>query len=125
MGQSRGRRPAAVRVITAGRTHDHRMGHDSPADLMTRLGERVQVIGDCWLLDGNADDYVTVTTGYGHMNAHRFVYMEVTGDPLDHDMHVHHLCEHPGCIRPEHLSALTASEHSAVHARMRQAAIST
>lgn len=114
-----GRKRTTARYLTGGRTHDHRLGHSDPTDLIARLGKRVEVIGDCWALDGNLDQYVSVSTPYGRMNAHRFVYLEVNGDVLDPDVHVHHECVHPGCINPAHLTPLSAGDHAKLHASLR------
>ena len=31
--------------------------------------------------------------------------------PIPANHHVHHTCENPGCVNPEHLVALTVSDH--------------
>lgn len=88
----------------------------SDESVMARLGRRVVVMGDCWVVNGEPDTYHQIKSGWGQMPAHRFVYQDVTGDVLDRDMHVHHTCEVKGCIRPDHLEALSASDHMRYHA---------
>jgi hypothetical protein len=110
-----------ARVLTDGRGQDHALHCDTDAvdSLMTRLGQRAQVKGGCYILDGDRDTYLRVVTPWGRSTAHRFVYEQVNGIYLDSDSHVHHTCEQPGCINPAHLAAMSASDHASLHARAR------
>jgi len=90
-------------------------GSSSDESAIARLGRRVTIMGDCWVLNGEPDRYHTVESGWGPMHAHRFVYQDVTGEVLDPTTHVHHICEVKGCIRPDHLEALSASDHASHH----------
>lgn len=71
----------------------------------------------CWLWQRQ-----TVGNGYGHRQigadkavAHRHAYERVHGPvPPGHD--VHHRCEHPGCVNPDHLELVTRLEHARLHA---------
>lgn len=80
-------------------------------DRLVELGERVRVMGDCYVVDGEADTYAQA----GGMNAHRFVWESIHG-PIGCDDHIHHECRTKGCINPEHLRRLTRREHYDVHA---------
>lgn len=76
----------------------------------------------CYLWEGR-----TTKQGYGvvcierkTVTAHRAVYrlcVEDINDSLD----VHHICEQPSCIYPEHLIALTPLQHRRVHAGLARA----
>jgi len=65
----------------------------------------------CWLWTGQA-------TRYGHWwrnrsvktTAHRASY-ELHVGPIPRDMEIHHKCSTPMCVNPEHLTAVTPSEH--------------
>lgn len=80
---------------------------------------------DCELYDGFRDKH-----GYGWvsvyrpgpagvrktwgMAAHRIAYARAFGEiPEGHD--IHHKCGRPACVNPDHLEALTRSEHNAIH----------
>lgn len=57
--------------------------------------------------------------GYGHVGrtlAHRVAYEQANGPiPAKHD--IHHVCENPSCVNPDHLIALTRREHKRLHLR--------
>jgi len=62
--------------------------------------------------------------GYGVLDnrtAHRLAYLIGVG-PLGEDEVIHHVCLNRRCVEPSHLRALTASEHSIEHWRLRRAA---
>lgn len=75
-----------------------------PARFRTKVA-----IGDgCWQWIA-----CTVATGYGRFSrsggvalAHRHGY-ELTHGPLTSDVHIDHLCRNHGCVRPDHLEAVT------------------
>lgn len=104
-----------AQTLVGGVIPDHVLTHTTSSDPMIRLGRRVVIMGDCWVVNGEPDKYHQLESGRGQMQAHRFVYQEVTGDVLDSGVHVHHTCEVKGCIRPDHLEALTASDHMSHH----------
>lgn len=80
-------------------------------DPLAALGERVVVIGECYVLDGDQDRYGWA----GGIHAHRFVWESIHG-PIGCDDHIHHVCRTKGCIRPDHLQRLTRREHYEEHA---------
>lgn len=106
----------------AARNHHSYVGGDAPASGLTgpdspitRLGKRVQVIGDCWVVNGKLDEYGQIKVDGKNIPAHRYVFQQVYGAVLEPSQHVHHRCEHPGCIRPDNLCVLEAGDHGRVH----------
>lgn len=90
-------------------------------DWLARVGKRVVVMGDCWVVDGKRDTYPDGAIGGVMELLHRAVYAEMHPDKDITDLHVHHECQCPGCINPAHLLALTPAEHAARHRVMRAA----
>ena len=80
-------------------------------DQLANLGKRAVVMGDCYVVDGDPDNYGWA----GGMRAHRFVWESIHG-PVGCDDHIHHVCRTKGCIRPDHLQRLTRREHYDEHA---------
>lgn len=61
-------------------------------------------------------------TGYGyltftsngqrlHLTAHRFSYLVKAGGYIPAGIHIHHECEHPWCVNPDHLQITTPAKH--------------
>lgn len=67
----------------------------------------------CWLWTGCQNEQ-----GYGIMcrkeivsqRAHRWVYAQTRG-PVPQGLEVGHLCDHPWCVNPTHLKAMTHTEN--------------
>jgi hypothetical protein len=77
--------------------------------------------GSCWLWTA-AQDY----HGYGSFlvngrrgGAHRFAF-ELFNGPISAGMTIHHKCHNRLCVNPEHLEALTRSEHQSHHLEARR-----
>lgn len=68
----------------------------------------------CWILPGNGKWYPKVSVAGRVMNGHRVVYATMVGE-IPQGAHIHHRCEHPRCIRPEHLEAITPTDHQHRH----------
>jgi hypothetical protein len=69
----------------------------------------------CWLYNGEADKYHTIFWRGRTQPAHRVVY-EILVDEIPDGLHLHHNCETPGCVNPEHLEPVTPGEHRTIHA---------
>lgn len=73
----------------------------------------------CWLWLGSYDHY-----GYGALSyqrktwkAHRLAYLAWKGVP---GQVIHHKCETPACVNPDHLESVTRAEHGRRHAETRR-----
>jgi hypothetical protein len=105
--------------------HVMHLGNGTPS-LESRLGAKVQIQpSGCWAYNGNLDKYHHVNlpaTGTEHRKqvpAHRWFYETLVG-PIEDGLHLHHRCEKPGCVNPDHLVPLTNSEHQAEHHQLRR-----
>lgn len=88
--------------------------------LAHRFWPKVKVGRGCWIWEGAADP----GTGYGRVGlggredgtatAHRVAYMLTVGSIPDGAI-LHHHCENPSCVRPDHLEPLTRAEHIDLH----------
>ena len=93
----------------------------------TKFGRRVTVMPNgCWAYNGELDLYGQFCyfgvsgEAQAKVPAHRFAYETLVG-PIPDGHHVHHECEHRGCVNPAHLIALAPGDHHRRHAEMRQA----
>jgi len=70
----------------------------------------------CYLWTGRTtkQGYGVVSINRKTITVHRAVYRLCVEEVSD-DLDVHHVCEQPGCIYPEHLTALTPEQHRRVH----------
>jgi hypothetical protein len=60
--------------------------------------------------------------GYGRkkgIGAHRVLY-EARKGPIPRGYHLHHKCENPRCVNPDHLEPMTMSDHMKLHHAMRR-----
>ena len=98
-----------------GRTRHHITAPGKPHPL-DGLGARVKVMGDCWVVDGDVDKYPSVTDLNHTERANRYIWRQTHRiGRLPSAVHIHHTCEVKGCINPNPLVALTASDHRRVH----------
>jgi hypothetical protein len=74
-------------------------------------------MGDCWVVDGERDKYAQLYYKGRSEVATRYIW-RTTHDlrSLRRGIHIHHTCECPGCVNPNHLVALEAGDHARVHA---------
>lgn len=72
--------------------------------------------GGCWIWKNQPDRYADhASVG----KVYRWTW-ELFNGKLPSSVHIHHLCEIKGCVNPGHLVAVTASQHSAQHQRLRK-----
>lgn len=77
----------------------------------------------CWITHSpkDKDGYGVIAGGKrslrGNEKCHRRSYEENVG-PIPDGWHIHHLCEQPGCIRPDHLEATTFTDHMRKHSNL-------
>ena len=109
------------RIRQASARAQHRMDgrtslRGTPEEWMKSIGDRVQVRADgCWIMDGTPTEYAVVTQNGKQVLAHRAVYQVFNPGQSIRSMHVHHRCQQPGCINPEHLEALSPTDHAELH----------
>jgi len=111
-------------IVRAKKHAPHGEMRDSSVE--AKAGSKVVIIGECWAYNGKLDTYggVYLPSEHGRNKrypAHRYFYETLVGS-IDDDLHLHHACEHPGCVNPAHLVPLTSSEHTQEHARLRRSA---
>ena len=98
-------------------THYHRSYHDrrmdEPLTTEGKFWDRVSKSDECWTWTGG-----TNSKGYGifyvagkNIRAHRFSY-ELNVGPITKGQVIDHLCYMPGCVRPDHLRAVTSGMNS-------------
>jgi len=89
----------------------------TPVDPFIRLMSRVSKDKDgCWTWTGPTKN------GYSHVGlpggsfiyGHRLSYQRHVGE-IPNRYRIHHKCENPRCVNPEHLEPVTASEHAREH----------
>lgn len=70
----------------------------------------------CWLWPGRkmTNGYARVVIYRKDRLLHRLVY-ELLNGALDEGLSLHHTCETPACVNPQHLEPCTHSEHRARH----------
>lgn len=106
---------------TANRGHSATKRHPAhkplkAQDWISRLDGKVTIdINGCWIFGDDPTSYRQVWAGDRQVPAHRMVYELMVGD-LVPGHHVHHECETPACINPDHLVQLSPAEHRRRHA---------
>jgi hypothetical protein len=91
-------------------------------DICRSFWDLVDIIPDgCWQWTGpRIGKYgVHCTQGF-QLPAHRFLWIHILKRDAS-GLQVHHLCQNPCCVRPDHLVALTPKEHNAQHVEERRA----
>lgn len=71
----------------------------------------------CWLWDGPAscvNSRGLLNILGRSQNAARWIY-ELCGHDIPAGMDLHHRCETPACVNPDHLEPMTRGEHSKRH----------
>lgn len=72
----------------------------------------VSVTSRCWRWTGclKPTGYGTFWDGDRKVHAHRYAYESQVG-PIPEGMQIDHLCRNRGCVRPDHLEAVTPREN--------------
>jgi len=89
----------------------------SNSSLESRVGARITPRPDgCWIYKGgkSSDKYAVVVEAGKRVQAHRWVYELLVGEIPD-GHHLHHHCQVPACVNPEHLEPMTAADHRRLH----------
>lgn len=87
-----------------------------PTDPLVRLMAKVvKESGGCWIWHGaTKNGYAHVGEGQGWHYGHRLSYERHVG-PIPPGFRVHHRCETPACVNPDHLEPVSAAEHAQEH----------
>lgn len=90
--------------------------HNLP-DLKTRFEERYipEPNSGCWLWMGHVigktgNEYPILSFNDKHIKAHRFSYQQYKGE-LIKGLVIHHKCNNPLCVNPQHLEQITQKEN--------------
>lgn len=83
-----------------------------------KFWSRVKKTKGCWLWCGSVSP-----RGYGQYHpsneqrtsAHRWAWMISRKRQVPKGYFIHHLCHNQLCVRPNHLKAMTAKQHKALH----------
>lgn len=78
---------------------------------MKLFWEKVEKTERCWLWKAaRSKEYGHFKFGDKITNAHRVAY-ELEIGPIPPGHHIHHKCENPLCVNPDHLQPVTPGEH--------------
>lgn len=75
---------------------------------------------ECWFWNGQPIGplgYCRVRINGRYEAAHRAYYERYVG-PISKGDHLHHKCEQPRCVRPDHLEPLGVTPHMRAHSRL-------
>jgi len=84
-----------------------------------KFWSNVEKTDSCWLWTAsiNTQGYGNITRQYKKILAHRYSYEHSNGFiPSGHE--IDHLCENKICVKPDHLVAITRSDHAKHTAQM-------
>jgi hypothetical protein len=78
-----------------------------------RFASKHRKQGGCWIWQGALDEdgYGTFYLRRMNRRAHRVAWFSARGD-LPQGMVVNHTCRNRACVNPQHLQAISASEHA-------------
>lgn len=69
----------------------------------------------CWDWKGGTTlGYATMSINGKNVRVHRYLY-ELHNGAVPADWDVHHVCENRACVNPEHLQAMSKSDHTRIH----------
>lgn len=86
------------------------------------LGRHIKPQPDgCWYWNGDADYRGRIQWNGKSWVAYRLIYCFFHHLPaLPRGWHIHHRCQNPGCVNPDHLELLTRAQHLAAHDLIRE-----
>jgi len=89
-----------------------RWGTTEPRTIAVRFWAKVDQSGDCWLWTGShqPNGYPKFHAAIGGGYAHRASYVLNVG-PIPEGVTIDHICNHPSCVRPDHLRLATQQEN--------------
>jgi hypothetical protein len=87
-----------------------------------RVGYRVDPNTGCWLWQGavNTKGYGLVKIDGKTLRSHRAYFTTYVG-PIPAGYHLHHTCERPSCVNPDHLEPLPPRQHDLMRAKLSEA----
>lgn len=82
------------------------------ATAQERFWKKVNKTETCWIWTGTTskNGYGYVTSNKGRWLVHRLAYTWANG-PIPPGLEIDHLCRTRGCVRPDHLEAVTHAEN--------------
>jgi hypothetical protein len=108
----------ARRGYTKGEPHRYLHGHAGRKAQPYRVEDRGYET-PCWIWqlalgkDGHGRTSVDRVTRFAHV-----AYYERAFGPVEKGMHLHHKCEQPPCVNPDHLAVFTPAQHRQEHSRL-------
>lgn len=99
-----------------GYQHDRSRGvPPTPAhERVLRSVDRVE--GGCWIYKGApSTKRPTVTIRPGFVKSTYLAVYEALVGPVPDGFNLHHTCEQPRCVNPEHLELMTRADHTRLH----------
>lgn len=83
---------------------------------LKRFMSKVHKTDSCWfwMAGKNGNGYGYFWFENASVPAHRWIYCFFNGR-LGYDIELHHKCQTPTCVNPDHLQPLTPSEHIKKH----------
>ncbi len=66
----------------------------------------------CWIFNGKPIQGGYTRTSYlGKEDLSHRIFYELLVEPIEEGKHIHHICETPACVNPEHMRVVSAKEH--------------
>lgn len=91
----------------------------SGSDLATRLSKYTEKSDGCWMWTGaRSHGYGVIGIAGRTHNAHRVAF-EMRNGPVSSALEVDHICRVRGCVRPDHLRAVTTAENQQNRSKQR------
>jgi len=94
----------------------------TPKEIIDRIYKNVKEVKGCHVYQRCRPSVYGKISMHGiKKRVHVYIYEACIGQiPIDH--HIHHTCENPKCVNPEHLEMLSSAEHRIKHNNKRDKA---